>query len=141
MKTTENTYVLEKTWKIESKDFKFDLNKFDYALIRPCNIPYKTYRDFSLGKKTRCKQIVHEGCVAYWYADDRLPALGSSFKTFEEFLVNANINKQAVPEFENWQFDFNWKTYTVRIIDLKTGEVLYDHIDKWLSENKRRGLI
>ena len=135
----ENTYILEKCWRIQSSDFRFDKDKFDIALVRPSNVSYQTYRDFSLGKKTKCNSIIHEGCIAYWYAD----GTGKSSTSYEEFIIDANVNKQAFPEFECWQFtlNLNFQTYTVRVIDLKTGEVLYDHLDKWLSENTHRHLI
>lgn len=135
-----NTAVLEKIWKIESKDFKFDPEKFNYALVRPCNVTYQTYKNFCLGKNTKCKMIMHEGSVSAWHRDKSF-SFGSEPNTFEEMLIKAELDCNASPDFENWLFDFNWKTYTVRTIDMRTNEVLYDHLDKWLSENKQRGLI
>ena len=45
-------YILEKVWKISYPyDFIFKKDSFDYALIRICNVDYKTYNDFILGKK------------------------------------------------------------------------------------------
>lgn len=140
MKNAHNTAVVEKVWKIWSRDFTFDPDKFDYTLVRPCDVSYRTYRNFSLGKKTKCKMITHEGAVLTWHRDKSF-RFGNEPDTFEELLVKAGFTKQVVPEFENWLFEFNWKTYTVKTIDLKTNEVLYDHVDKWLNENKRRGLI
>lgn len=139
-KSRNNTGVIEKIWKIDSRDFTFDPDTFDFALIRPCNVPYRTYKNFCLGKFTQCKMIIHEGAVTSWHRDKnfRFP---NEPKTFEEMLVDAELNKQANIDFENWMFDFNWRTYTVKTIDLRTGDVLYDHSNEWLSENKRRGLI
>ena len=131
-----NTAVLEKIWKVDTRDFTFDPGMFDFALVRPCNVAYKTYRNFC----TRCKMITHEGAVIAWHRDKNY-GFPNDPKTFEEMLVNAGLSKNANPDFENWLFDLNWKTYTVKTVDLRTGEVLYDHPDKWLSENKRRGLI
>ena len=115
----DTLYILEKTWKIESSDFKFDKTKFDYALVRPCNVDYKTYKNFVLGKKVKAKCIVHEGCIASWYTDGRFTQLGSG-KPFEQFLVETNVNKQAIPLIENWIFEHNWKYYTVCTIDLRS---------------------
>lgn len=137
---SNNTAVVEKIWKIDTRDFKFDPDKFNYALVRPCNVTYRTYKNFSLGKKTKCKMIVHDGAVLAWHRDKSY-GFKDEPKTFEEMLVRAELDYTVMPEFENWMFDFNWKSYTVRTIDLKTNEVLYDHLDKWLSENRHRGLI
>ena len=101
---------------------------------------YKTYKNFCTGKRTKCKMITHEGAVLSWHRDKSF-SLSDEPHTFEELMLNASFNKQTVPEFENWLFDVNWKTYTVRTIDLRTGEVLYDYVDKWLSESKWRFLI
>ena len=140
MKSESNTAVVEKIWKIETRNFRFDPDKFDYVLVRPCNVSYKTYKNFCTGKRTKCKMITHEGAVLSWHRDKSF-SLSNEPHTFEELMLNASFNKQIVPEFENWLFDVNWKTYTVRTIDLRTGEVLYDYVDKWLSESKWRFLI
>ena len=141
MKTnSRNTAIVEKIWKIDSKDFMFDPDKFNYVLVRPCNVTYQTYKNFLLGKKTKCKMIVHEGAVMSWHRDKSLGWTHEP-ETFEEMLIKAELDCNVMPEFENWMFDFNWKTYTVRTIDMRTHKVLYDHLDKWLSENTRRGLI
>ena len=137
MKSESNTAVVEKIWKIETRNFRFDPDKFDYVLVRPCNVSYKTYKNFCTGKRTKCKMITHEGAVLSWHRDKSF-SLSNEPHTFEELMLNASFNKQIVPEFENWLFDVNWKTYTVRTIDLRTGEVLYDYVDKWLSESKWR---
>lgn len=136
----EKLYILEKVWKIESTDFKFDKDKFDYALIRPCNVDYKTHRNFALGKSIKVSTIVYEGCVSSWYADKSYGNLGFA-GPFEQFMVDANVNKLAVPLFENWVFAHNWQNYTVKTIDLKTGEVLYDSMHIWLSERRQMTLI
>ena len=140
MKNESNTAVVEKIWKIDTRNFKFDPDKFEYALVRPCDVSYKTYKNFCTGKRTKCKMITHEGAVLSWHRDKSF-SLSDEPHTFEELMLNASFNKQTVPEFENWLFDVNWKTYTVRTIDLRTGEVLYDYVDKWLSESKWRFLI
>ena len=140
MKSESNTAVVEKIWKIETRNFRFDPDKFDYVLVRPCNVSYKTYKNFCTGKRTKCKMITHEGAVLSWHRDKSF-SLSNEPHTFEELMLNASFNKQIVPEFENWLFDVNWKTYTVRTIDLRTGEVLYDYVDKWLSESKWHFLI
>ena len=140
MKSESNTAVVEKIWKIETRNFRFDPDKFDYVLVRPCNVSYKTYKNFCTGKRTKCKMITHEGAVLSWHRDKSF-SLSNEPHTFEELMFNASFNKQIVPEFENWLFDVNWKTYTVRTIDLRTGEVLYDYVDKWLSESKWHFLI
>lgn len=125
-------YVLEKTWVVESRNFVLNSDKFDSALIRPCNVDYKTYKNFVLGKKVGVSTIIHEGCVAYWYRESwRHPGPA---KSYEEFLIQANVNKLAFPLFENWMINCNWKTYTVKTIDLKTGKVLYDSTSRMLSE-------
>ena len=136
----EKLYILEKVWKINSIDFCFNKRKFDYALIRPCNVDYMTYRNFSLGKKVKTNVIIHEGCISSWYADKELKCI--SFNgPFEQFMVDANINKLAIPLIENWIFEHNWKSYTVRTIDLKKHEVLYDNVKHWLREQRRNSLI
>ena len=140
MKNESNTAVVEKIWKIKTRNFKFDPDKFDYALVRPCDVPYRTYKNFCTGKRTKCKMITHEGAVLSWHRDPSF-SMSDEPHTFEELMLNASFNKQTVPEFENWLFDVDWKTYTVRTIDLRTGEVLYDYVDKWLSESKWRFLI
>lgn len=135
-----NTAVVEKIWKIDARNFKFDPGKFDYALVRPCDVTYRTYKNFITCKCTKCKMITHEGAVLAWHRDKNF-SFPSEPKTFEEMMVNASFNKQTSPDFENWLFDVNWKTYTVKTIDLRTGEVLYDNVDKWLSESKMKFLI
>ncbi len=125
-------YVLEKIWVVESRDFVLRDNEFDSALIRPCNVDYKTYKNFVLGKKVGVSTIIHEGCVTYWYREGLHHV--DPVMTYEEFLIHANVNKLAFPRFENWMINCNWKTYTVKTIDLKTGKVLYDNISRMLSE-------
>lgn len=137
---SNNTAVVEKIWKIDTRDFKFDPDKFDYALVRPCDVPYRTYKNFLTCKHPKCKMITHEGAVMSWHRD-KSNSFSSEPKTFEEMIVNAGFNKQTSPDFENWLFDLNWKTYTVKTIDLRTGKVLYDCVDKWLSESRARNLI
>lgn len=137
---SNNTAVVEKIWKIDTRDFKFDPDKFDYALVRPCDVPYRTYKNFLTCKHPKCKMITHKGAVMSWHRD-KSNSFSSEPMTFEEMIVNAGFNKQTSPDFENWLFDLNWKTYTVKTIDLRTGKVLYDYVDKWLSENRARNLI
>ena len=137
----DTLYILEKYWKINRPDnFKFDKDRFDYALVRPCNVDYTTYKNFVLGKKVKVKSIVHEGCIASWYADGRFFQIGSR-GPFEQFIVDVNVNKQAFPLIENWMFEHNWQTYTVRTVDLKTGKTLFDSTDRWLNENAQWKLI
>lgn len=132
-------YILEKCWRTAGKGFVFDPAAFDFVLIRPCNVSYEVYKKFMLGKKTHCREVIHEGAIASWYSP-RLHWIESS-TSYEEFMVNLNLNKQVVPLIENWQIDLDFKTYTVKTIDLKTGKTLYDKVDAWLSENRKRNLI
>ena len=104
MKSESNTAVVEKIWKIETRNFRFDPDKFDYVLVRPCNVSYKTYKNFCTGKRTKCKMITHEGAVLSWHRDKSF-SLSNEPHTFEELMLNASFNKQIVPEFENWLFD------------------------------------
>ena len=140
MKDSGKLYVLEKIWKIESPDFKFNKDKFYCALVRPCNVDYKTYRNFLLGKNVKVDSIVHEGCIASWYADKRFADVGQT-GPFEKFMVDVNVNKQAFPLIEDWVFEHNWKSYTVKAVDLKTNEVLYDATPKWLGEHAKWRMI
>ena len=135
----DKVYILEKAWKLKSPDFTFNKDEFDYALIRPCNVDYKTHRNFALGKKVKIHSMIYEGCVAFWYAKDFMS--DSRHIPFEQFLVDANTNKIAIPLFENWVFEHDWHSYTVKTIDLKTNEVLYDATKLWLSERRRKALI
>lgn len=129
-------YILEKIWKISYPyDFIFKKDGFDYAFIRPCNVDYKTYNDFMLGKKTAPDMIRYEGSIAVWPSDP------FSSRSYEEFLVDVNVNKLIFPLFENWIFSDNWKKYTVKTIDLKTNKVLFDITSQWLSERRRCNLI
>ena len=81
-------YILEKIWKISYPyDFIFKKDGFDYAFIRPCNVDYKTYNDFMLGKKTAPDMIRYEGSIAVWPSDP------FSSRSYEEFLVDVNVNK------------------------------------------------
>lgn len=137
----ETLYILEKIWKIDKKDFKFDKDKFDCVLVRPCNVSYRTYRNFSLGKKVKVKTIIHEGCVASWSADKSFAYCTGAPDNFDQFIIETNVNRQVFPLIENWVFEQNWKSYTVKTIDLKTNEVLFDATNKWLSENKPYYLI
>lgn len=136
----DTLYILEKIWKVELTSFKFDKDKFDYARVRPCNVNYRTYKNFVLGKRIKTKCIVHEGCVASWYSNNSFSTIGST-GPFEQFIVETNINKQVFPLIENWVFEHDWKSYTVCTIDLKTGEKLFDKVDWWLNEKGRWKLI
>lgn len=136
----ERLYILEKGWKVSLSNFSFTKDNFDYALIRPCNVDYKTYKNFTLGKSSTVKSVIHEGCIASWYADSRMIYAGAP-KTFEEFMIDANVNLQAFPLIENWMFEHNWRNFTVKTIDLKTGKTLFDITDKWLSEMLEKHLI
>lgn len=151
MKSSSNNddlYVLEKTWRIDAHDFKLDDDMFDYALVRPCNVTYREYRNFVLGKhssKTAC--ITHGGSVAQWYSKrcsiwyvENMHG-NQQFSTFDEFMIDLNVRRMIIPAIENWMFEVDFKTYVVKIIDLKTGETLYDGADELLSELKAKNLI
>lgn len=61
------------------------------------------------------------------------------FKSFEEFIIYANVNRCIFPLIENWYVrnSINYDTYVVKTIDLKTNDVLFDGIKpifKKLSE-------
>lgn len=145
----DTTYVLEKTWRIDTHDFKLDPDEFYSVLVRPCNLTYREYRNFVLGKhssKTSC--IKHEGSVAQWYSKrcsiwyvetgmhDK-----QQFSTFDEFMIDLNVRRMIIPSIENWMFEVDFKSYVVKTIDLNTGETLYDGADKLLSELKAKNLI
>lgn len=135
----DKLYILEKVWTIDSLSFRFNENAFNYALIRPCNVSYKVYRDFSLGKNIKDKCIIHEGCIASWYASK---TFNFGFKgPYEEFIVDVNVNKQVFPLIENWVIENNWRSYTVKTIDLKTGETLFDNTSNWFKARKCRTFV
>lgn len=121
-------YILEKIWKFDPKK-KIDDSTLDTVLIRPCDVTYRVYRNFSLGKKIRQKCVTHEACVASWFPNHSIHATNEPiFKNIEEFLIDANINKCVVPSFENWLIEYNWKTYYFKTFDLtKDHELLHDN--------------
>ena len=143
---TRQLYTLEKTWKYKP-GIKLDMSNVYEILIRPCNVSYKTYRRFALGLPTRCKTIMHEGCVLSWWPKDSSQLKFETHlacKTFEEFMLHANINMNINPLFENWIIAEEYNRRYVKTIDLKTNEVLYDNVDKALkqfNEHYRRHLI
>lgn len=142
----DKLYILEKIWNYSS-DMNFDQSTLHEVLIRPCNVSYRTYRNFALGNLVAGKHfeyIIHEPCIMDWmpnskyHALDVLPDL-TECKSFEEFMIYANLNKCIFPLIENWyvRSSLNYDTYVVKKIDLKTNEVLFDGIKpvfKKLSE-------
>jgi hypothetical protein len=132
---TNQLYVLEKIWKFKP-DLKISQDNMYEVLIRPCNVSYRTYRAFILGYNVKCQSISHEGCVLSWRPlNDISYCKQPNFKTFEEFMIYANVNKCVFPAIENWLIrSENYSTYYVKTIDLKTNEVLYDKIDDVLKK-------
>lgn len=144
----DTTYVLEKTWRIDTHDFKLDADEFYFALVRPCGVTYREYRNFVLGKrlsKTAC--ITHGGSVAQWYSKhcsswyvENMHG-NQQFSTFEQFMIDLNVRRMIIPSIENWMFEVDFKSYVVKTIDLKTGETLYDGAGELLSELRAKNLI
>ena len=125
----DTLYVVDKIWQYKP-GLKLDVNDVNEIAIRPCDASYKTYRRFSLGLPTRCKTIAHGSAVMLWmpkinFCSHALP----HFKTYEEFVVYANVNKCIVPLFENWSISGGYHQLYCKTIDLKTHEVLYDNIN------------
>lgn len=138
-----NTAIVEKNWDVSSRDFKLDPEMFDYALVRPCNASYKTYRNFNLGKYSKNKTIMHGGAIASWHRDwhrDSHSAHGEP-QTFEEMLVKVSLDPAVPLDFECWQFHYDSKSYIVKVIDLRTGEVLYDSVVNWLNSQLMAHLV
>lgn len=143
---TNQLYVLEKLWKYKP-GIKLSQDNMYEALIRPCNVSHRTYRAFSLGHAIKNKTITHEGCVLSWwpYSSSITYHRQPDFKSFEEFMVYANVDKCIIPTIENWLvLDDNHRSYYVKTIDLKANEVLYDKIDdllKKLDEQYHKHLV
>lgn len=140
-------YVLEKIWHYKP-NFKFSQDELYEVLIRPCNVSYRTYRNFSLGHNIKNKTITHEGCVLSWWPDNSHVYIYSKeprFKSLEEFMIYANVDKCIIPLIENWMImDNNHRNYFAKTIDLKTNEILYDNSDLLLTklnEQYNRNLI
>ena len=75
-------------------------------------------------------------CATVIYPDDNaMPVELTEFKSFEEFMIYANLNKCIFPLIENWYVeDDMFNTYHVKTIDLKTNEVLFDDIKRVLKQ-------
>lgn len=72
--------------------------------------------------------------MAWWSpSSDMHSCSNNKSKTFEEFMVNANI-KNIFPVMENWLIKYEWNSYFVKTIDLKKNEVLYDNQDTILAK-------
>lgn len=142
MNNKKTLYVLEKIWKFKP-DIKLSQDDIDEILIRPCNVSYNVYRRFSLGLPTRCATIIHEGCALSWWPHDSglHYANHPDFKSFEEFMIYANVNKNITPLIENWLVEYEYRTYFVKTIDLKKNEVLYDGQDKLLKKLSEQYLM
>ena len=87
--------------------------------------------------------ITHEGCVLSWWPQESgLHYINNpDFRSFEEFMVYANVNKNIVPLIENWLVEYEYKTYFAKTIDLKKNEVLYDGQDKLLKKLSEQYLM
>lgn len=73
--------------------------------------------------------------MSWWSPSSGMHSCSSIMsKTFEEFMVNANI-KNIFPVMENWLINYEeLNSYFVKTIDLKKNEVLYDNQDKILAK-------
>lgn len=136
MYSNKQLYVLEKLWKYKP-GLKLSQDNIYEVLIRPCNVSYRTYKAFFSGHNVKCRTVTHGGCVLSWYpSEDGISFYKQPiFKTFEEFMIYANVNKCIFPAIENWIVrGENYLTYYVKTIDLKTNEVLYDKINDILKK-------
>lgn len=134
------TYVLCKEWEYEPK-MSFDNDTLRYVTIRPADVSYNVLKSFYLGKSRKSRIITFGPSVISWsqlfkqiyYNGISNERYSNTVSTFEEFMVNANVNALVFPMVENWYVNYNYSNYCVKTIDIKTKEVWFNCIEKTLK--------
>ena len=131
----DKLYILEKIWKYKP-GIVLKASNVHEVLIRPCNVSYDIYRNFLLKPTTSCKTIEHGGYVLAWcpdYPATYKSSLRPKVKSFEEFMIYANINMNITPLVENWIVNDEYSHIYAKTISLKTNEVWYDNVQRALK--------
>lgn len=114
------TYFLEKHWKSSSYNPN-DNSSICFALIRPCKHSHDDIRRFYRGLGP-IKELWLNGCILDFYPERGRCSLSyPNFKTFEEFMIYANVDLKIAIDFENYVVeegsDYDCKHHFIKTID------------------------
>ena len=127
------TFFLEKNFEIDNDLTIHSQSLYNWPCVRPCDWDYKKCLDFYARKTKKNEQLILLGAKAIY--DDKWQF---HYKTLEEWLIKLSLEDNIIPDFEEHvlvidKYNYEYKTYVMKIIDLHTGKTIEDNTETILK--------